>query len=379
MAGMWQQTKGPKGRPGIYVQDTARGGKRYKVAFRDKNGAVTSKTFPRLEDAKAFQEGLGIRKREGTLPDTSKARRTVAELWAFFEETREGRGGDPIKPSTFASYEARWTKHIGPKWGKRRVGEVSREELKTWLKALQEKTSLDTRRKVQQVIHKLFAVAVGEGWRPINPADGIPMPGARIEREPNALTDEEIGKIAAEVPARYRALVWTLAETGARIGELTALRVKNLNGSIRIVENAPEVGGRKVAGTPKTKGSERPVPISPKLRQVLREHYDAGYANRFDPESYVFTGERGAPIGQGNFRKRILQPAAARAGVEDVTTHDFRHTAISLWLTRGLTPFEVAKMVGHTDLKMLERRYGHLYEHALQEKIDRLSSPVALR
>jgi hypothetical protein len=144
------------------------------------------------------------------------------------EQPREGQGGEEVKPSTFASYEARWTKHIAPKWGKRRVGEVSREELKTWLKALQEKTSLDTRRKVQQVIHKLFAVAVGEGWRPINPADGIPMPGVRIEREPNALTDQEIEKIAAEVPARYRALVWTLAETGARIGELTALRVQEL-------------------------------------------------------------------------------------------------------------------------------------------------------
>jgi integrase len=374
MAGTWQQTKGPKGRPGIYVQDTARGGKRYKVAFRDKNGVVTSKTFPRLEDAKAFQDGLGIRKRDGTLPDISKARRTVSELWAFFEQTREGRGGEEIKPSTFASYEARWTKHIAPKWGERRVGEVSQEELKTWLRDLQKKTSRDTRRKVQQVIHKLFAVAVAEGWRPINPAERIAMPGPRADREAHALTDEEIEKIAAEVPARYRALIWTLAETGARIGELTALRVKNLNGSIRIVENAPEVGGRRMTGTPKTKGSERPVPISPKLRQVVREHYDAGYANRFDPESFVFTGERGAQISQTNFRRRILQPAAARAGIEDVTTHDFRHTAISLWLQRGLTPFEVSKMVGHTDLKMIERRYGHLYEHALQEKIDRLSS-----
>ena len=84
-----------------------------------------------------------------------------------------------------------------------------------------------------------------------------------------------------------------------------------------------------------------------------------------------------APIGQGNFRKCVLQPAARRAGVKDVTTHDFRHTAISLWLKRGLTPFEVAGMVGHTDLRMIESRYGHLYEHALQEKIDRLAVPLS--
>jgi integrase len=106
---------------------------------------------------------------------------------------------------------------------------------------------------------------------------------------------------------------------------------------------------------------------------VLRDHYDAGYANRFDPESFV-TGERGAQISQTNFRRRILQRAAARAGVEESTTYDFRHTAISLWLMRGLSPWEVARMVGHATVAMIEQRYGHLYQHARQEKIDRLSA-----
>lgn len=31
-------------------------------------------------------------------------------------------------------------------------------------------------------------------------------------------------------------------------------------------------------------------------------------------------------------------------------------------------------MVGHTDLKMIEKRYGHLYESELQRKIDRLET-----
>jgi len=41
------------------------------------------------------------------------------------------------------------------------------------------------------------------------------------------------------------------------------------------------------------------------------------YANRFDPESLVFTGERGGLVRQGNFRKRIFQSAAKRAKVFD--------------------------------------------------------------
>jgi integrase len=374
MAGTWTQTKGPKGRPGIYVQGTTRGARRYKVAYRDARGVVTSKTFDRLEDAKAFQDEQTGRRRSGELLDASKARRTVGELWNYFEQTRETRGGKAIKPSTFASYEARWTKHIQPRFERQRVGDIRREDMKRFLVDLQARTSLDTRRKVQQVVHRLFAVAVQEGWLIRNPADGIGMPGAKIERQPQALTDEQVAKIVAEVAARYQALVWTLAETGMRIGEATALRVKNLNGSIRVVENAPEVGGVKILGTPKTEQSERLVPISPRLRPILAEHLSL-YANRFDPESLVFTAELGGPVSQSNFRKRVFQPAALRAGVDPVpTVHDMRHTAISLWLTRGLTPFEVSKMVGHTDLKMIERRYGHLYESELQKKIDRIGA-----
>jgi integrase len=376
MAGIWAPTKGPKGRPGIYVQEASKGTKRYKVAYRDARGMVTSKTFRRLEDAKAYQDDLGGRRRTGTLPDASKARRTVSELWAYFELTRESRGGNQIKPSTFASYEARWKVHIEPVFGRKRVGEVSREDLKRFVVDLQARTSLDTRRKVQQVLHKLFAVALMDGWVTHNAAQGIGMPSAQAKREPQALTDEQVAGIAREVPDRYKALVWTLAETGMRIGEATALRVKNMNGSIRVVENAPEVGGRKVVGTPKTEGSVRNVPISPRLRPILTAHLNL-YGNRFDPESLVFTAEHGGPISQSNFRARVFQPAARRVGMDPVpNVHDLRHSAISLWLHRGLTPFEVSKMVGHTDLKMIEKRYGHIYEEELQKKVDRLSAEV---
>ena len=41
---------------------------------------------------------------------------------------------------------------------------------------------------------------------------------------------------------------------------------------------------------------------------------------------------------------------------------------------RGLSPFEVSKMVGHTTVGMIEQRYVHLYEGELQKKIDRLGA-----
>ena len=365
MAVTWKRTK----HPGVYARVGADGQKRYKAKFRDARGkVVTGTTFTTLGEAKAQLAERTIRKKTGTLSDVSKASRKLEVLWKHFAATYRG------KPSTFASYEARWAKHIRPALGGRKLSSLNRSDLTEWLETLEKETSLDTRRKVQQVVHKLLAVGVRDEWIVTNPATGIEMPSARVEREPRVLTDEEVSKLADAVPDRYYALVWMLAETGARPGELLALRVKNLNGAVRIAEAMAEVGGRRITGTPKTKGSIRNVPISPRLRAAIQYHADRGFMNTDDPNSLVFRMASGGQISQSNLRKRVLQPAAERLRIEGFTTYDLRHTAISLWLMRGLTPFEVSKMVGHATVGMIEQRYGHLYQDALQEKIDRLAT-----
>jgi integrase len=368
MAGKWKSS----GHPGIFVQEDRRGDTRYKAVYRDSRGVATSRTFPLLREARDFLGKTRGQRADGTLPDVSKSARTMDELWAHYEKTRESSRGGKVKPSTFASYADRYPVHIQPVFGHRRLNSLTKSGIKEFYADLEQREGLDTRRKVQQIVHRLLQVAVDDEWLTRNPADGIKNPGAVAQRKPRALTDAEVEELASEVPPRYRALVWMLAETGARPGEILALRVKNLNGSVRIVEATAEVGGRKITGTPKTDGSIRNVPISSRLRAAIRDHYDAGFANRFDPEGYVFTGERGAQVGQNNLRKRVLQPAAERAGIEGFTTYDLRHTAISLWLMKGVTPWTVAQMVGHTDLKMIQQRYGHLYDNAAQKEIDRI-------
>ena len=193
---------------------SGRNGKpRYRALFRDARGVVTSRTLPRLKDAEALLEEMHRRSRERTLPDVSKSRRTMTDLWEHFTKTHRG------KPSTFASYEARWTKHIEPVLGKRRLRTLDRDDIEEFYEDLEKRTSLDTRRKVQQVIHKMLAVAVRSKWLVNNPADGIPMPQAVAQREPRPLTEVEVDKLADAVPSRYRALAYMLAEAGALVLE----------------------------------------------------------------------------------------------------------------------------------------------------------------
>jgi hypothetical protein len=68
--------------------------------------------------------------------------------------------------------------------------------------------------------------------------------------------------------------------------------------------------------------------------------------------------------------------AAARAtGNDTITTHVLRHTADSLWIKAGATPFLVMKAGGWASLDMVSKVYGHLWPSDVVElgrKVDAL-------
>lgn len=50
------------------------------------------------------------------------------------------------------------------------------------------------------------------------------------------------------------------------------------------------------------------------------------------------------------------------AKLEPLTPHDLRHTAASLFISAGANPWMLAEVLGHSDTRMIDRVYGHLFE-----------------
>lgn len=76
--------------------------------------------------------------------------------------------------------------------------------------------------------------------------------------------------------------------------------------------------------------------------------------------------------GVASFRRNYFKPALALAKLPPMRVHDLRHTAASLWLTAGFSPFQVSRWLGHAT----DTVYSHLYptDYARQiERFDRLS------
>jgi integrase len=365
MAGTWERTR----TPGIYRQDGARGTK-YKATYRDSAGRLRSKTFVRVKDAEFFLADVHVKKTTGSLLDAAAGKMLFRDFWQHFCET-----SPHLKPSTRELYDMQARLYLLPAFGDLRLSSISKADVRKFVADLScEGKGAATISGAQRLLHRLLALAVEEDRIVRNPAHGVKVPqGGR--REPRFLTGEEVAAVGREVPDRYRALVYTLAYGGLRIGEATALRVRSVDfkaGTIRVVENAPEIGGRKLLGqSTKTGRGVRTVDIPAALGDLLREHLTK-HGTPLDPDSLVFTNRRGGPVLQSNFRQVVFQPAARRAEVVPVpTVHDLRHTAASLFAKAGLTLQEAADQLGHGSTTMTAR-YSHIFPEHRQAKIAKL-------
>jgi integrase len=75
----------------------------------------------------------------------------------------------------------------------------------------------------------------------------------------------------------------------------------------------------------------------------------------------VFPSSSGTPMRRGNLLRRHVAPALERAGLPPLTLHELRHTFASIALYEWRIPVEiVSSMLGHADVSLTLRVYGHL-------------------
>jgi len=155
-----------------------------------------------------------------------------------------------------------------------------------------------------------------------------------------------------------RAMLATLTFAGLRIGELCALRWRDVD----------LAAGRLRVAASKTDAGVRYVELLPVLRDLLAER--KATAAHCDPDGRVFATTRGRPRNKDNVRNRVFAPAVERANTnlakgertplpEGLTPHGLRHSFASLLLALGEDPRHVMGQLGHTDPAFTLRLYTH--------------------
>lgn len=192
------------------------------------------------------------------------------------------------------------------------------------------------------------------------------------------------------LPSLYPLLA-TFLLTGGRRAEVLGLEVEDVSFDRKTVTFRPHAHRRL-----KTLTSARVVPLWPQLEEILRPYV---FGLERPPTRLLFPRRGSASAMVTNFDKALDQ-VAERAGWKrgEIRSRMFRHTYCAArlqTLDRGapVSPYTVARELGHGGLRLVDRVYGHLgtvrqrsevveyrvegYEAILGERLERLRGPAS--
>jgi integrase len=289
----------------------------YRARWRDPSGRERKRSFNRKTDATRFLVGVEDSKLRNAYVDPAKGKIGFAE-WGerWFATTAD------LKPGTRRTYRMLLDNQVLPHFGTATLAGIDTLAVREWVAGLVEGGLSPSRiRNAHQVLSQVLAAAVEGGRLARNPATGVRLP-KRVEREMLFLNAGQVEQLADAIGPHYRVVVYFLAYTGLRFGEVVALKTKRLDllrGRCEVVESATEVGSALVWG-PTKNDERRAVRLPGFLVELLAEHL-AGQSH--GPEDLVFTAPLGGPLRERKFLHGQLKPAARRAGLPaTLRTHD---------------------------------------------------------
>lgn len=349
-----------------HVQKRAEG--RWRARYRDPAGRERSRTFGTQREAKAWLAETEAALGAGEWTDRRAGQLTV-EHWSG-----EWLGTlTHLKPSTLAGYRSTLETHVLPWLGDWPIVGIDRLAVKRWVADLDGAgVGPASIRKAVTMLRGVIDTAIDGGALRSNPCARLRLPKVRSQ-EMYFLEPAQVEELADTIAPPYGLLVRMAAYTGMRAGELSALRVENVDllaGRVRVVESASEAHGRWEVTSTKTH-RERTVPLPKFLVRQLDEHL-VGH-----PGGLLFRAERGGPLRHVTFYRRQFKPAVLEApSVPDgLRFHDLRHTCAAMLIALGAHPRAVMERLGHSSVTVSLDRYGHLFpsiDESLTDGLDEL-------
>jgi len=339
-------------------------GTSYKVRIRKPNSPTVTKTFSSKNLAGKWARKTELEIEEGAYFEKQEAEKhKVLDLIDRYisEEIQKLSVGDQLARVGQLKW---WGNQIGSKTlnivtpalivecrNKLRAGISSRGKLRSGA----------TVNRYLAALSAAFGVAITEWqWVKENPFSRV-----RRERESRGRTrflsgDERNALLSAcrESTSKNLYLITLLAlSTGMRQSEILTLNWDHISFE------------RNTITLFKTKNREiRVVPLVGLAKTLLQEH--GKIRNLKNP--FVFTGRHHSHT---NFPRKAWGTALTKAEITDFTFHDCRHSAASELAMNGASLHEIAAVLGHKTLAMVQR-YAHLSEAHTISVVERMNEAV---
>ncbi|MCL2568806.1 MAG: site-specific integrase [Oscillospiraceae bacterium] len=164
--------------------------------------------------------------------------------------------------------------------------------------------------------------------------------------------------------------------TGLRKGECHGLRWSDIDGEYLNVERSimQKLKGGDVESKPKTESSERTLQLPKALICILDAHKKRKQRlHTFSEEDFICSGVDGRSLRDGTIQSRNKQ-FAELAGLDKIKIHEFRHSHVSVLANERVIIQEVARRLGHSNIKETLNTYSHLYPREEERAVEILDS-----
>jgi integrase len=198
-------------------------------------------------------------------------------------------------------------------------------------------------------------VESGDAWKRVKGFKGVEAARTRY------LNKGELKKFLEACPPDFGRLVRAAVYTGARISEPAALRARDFR---------PEASAIYF---------EKTKTDAPRYVYLADEGFAffEALVSRKKPNDLLLLKKDGEPWGR-NHHYRVMKEACEEAKIEPLGFHQLRHTYASLYLMSGGSLVALAKQLGHTTTRMVEKHYGHLADSWRAEEARKHSPALGL-
>ena len=355
----------------------------YEFKWRDKRGKRHSISAQTLEELREKEEDVlrdimdGVRVNKNNL--------TINDLYNSWTQLKRG-----LKDNTFSNYKYMYTMFVEPEFGKTKIVDLKRSDVRGFYNYLVEERHVQIRTvdNVHTVLHQVLELGVEDDYLRYNPSDNA-MKELKKARNTDvqkrrALTIPEQALfenfIRKEGPNhRWYPIFTVMLWTGMRVGEVTGLRwcdidldegIINVNHTlVYYCSRKPESGQTFAINTTKTKAGERIIPMLPIVKDafLMEKKYqeECGIKSNAVVDGYrdfVFVNRFGNVQHQGTLNKalrRIIRDCNFEILDKDhkddivilpnFSNHSLRHTFTTRMCEAGVNIKAMQDILGHAD------------------------------
>lgn len=337
----------------------------------------------KLSDLKKEMTNLRHSLEHGTYVKQSKM--TFGEWWKEWIEVYKR---PTVKNGTIDSYSKHYNAYIKKLLGDMRLADIRAEHLQRLLNDMQaEGYADDTITLTYCVLSGVFKQAYKNELIPKNPFSLITRPKGKAKKERVVFTKEQQEIYMQYAEQSYLRNLFQLAIcTGMRNGELGGLLWSDVDFKNRVIHIKHNLITTQEKGTtldtPKTRTSERDIPMIGKAYEILKrqeKEYKAMYGSitKIVNDDFVFS-VGGEPISKKRITHEIEvmldNMKADGVNFPYFTLHTTRHTFATRCIKSGMQPKVLQHIMGHATLSMTMDLYSHVLPDTKREAMEAVAN-----